>query len=127
MKALLPLMLAAVTLGACATAPSAPHAGLPRGLSAGFGQPAQVGVLVVTPLRLIEDSRCPVNARCVWAGRLVIGARIDGPGWSETASLELGKEYRSRGLGIALVSALPEKIAGSELPPSAYMLGFEPR
>lgn len=127
MQALLPLMLAALSLGGCATTSPAPTSGLPHGSPAGFGQPTRVGTLVVTPLRLVEDSRCPMNARCVWAGRLVIGARIDGPGWSETASIELGKDYRSHGLGLALVSALPERIAGSELPPAAYAFGFEPR
>ena len=127
MKALLPLMLAALSLGACATAPAAPTPELPQVPSAGFGQQTRVGALVVTPLNLVEDSRCPVNARCVWAGRLVIGARINGPGWSETANLELGKDYRSHGLGLALVSARPDKIAGSEFPPPAYLFGFEPR
>ena len=46
-----------------------------------LGQPTRVGRLVVTPLRVAEDSRCPINARCVWAGRAVVQTRIDGPGW----------------------------------------------
>lgn len=76
---------------------------------------------------MVEDSRCPANARCVWAGRLVIAARIDGPGWSEFASLELGKNYRTHGHGLALVSAMPDKLAGREVPAQAYIFGFEPR
>lgn len=128
MKALLALAIAAAPLGACATAPPGPAAESPRADgSAAFGQPARAGALVVTPLRLVEDSRCPVDAQCVWAGRLVISARIDGAGWSETASLELGRDYRSRGAGLALVSAAPDKMAGSTPPASAFVFGFEPR
>ena len=127
MKAMLTFAFATLSLGACASTPSVPVAELPQGSVAGFGHPARVGALVVTPLRVVEDSRCPAGVRCVWAGRLVIAARIDGPGWSESASLELGKEYRSHGLGLALVSAQPDKLAGREVPAPAYVFGFEPR
>lgn len=34
-----------------------------------------------------SDSRCPANARCVWAGRLVFRFVIDGPGGREEFSL----------------------------------------
>jgi hypothetical protein len=31
----------------------------------------------VTPLAVIEDSRCPIDARCVWAGQVRLKVRID--------------------------------------------------
>lgn len=123
MKALVALMLAAAPLGGCATA--APSTAIDG--RAGLGQRALVGALVVTPLRLVEDSRCPVGVQCVWAGRLVIAARIDGAGWSENANLELGKDHRTRGTGLALVAAAPAKAAGSDVAPGAYRFIFEPR
>ena len=95
--------------------------------SAALGQPTRVGPLVATPLRVIEDSRCPINARCVWAGRVILETRIDGAGWRETANLELGKEYRTHGSGMALVAVEPGKMAGETALPAPYTFTFEAR
>ena len=124
------LLAAALSLSACATVPtSGPIAGSTiRGDGlATLGQPTRVGALVVTPLALVEDSRCPINARCVWAGRLVLTTRIDGAGWRETVDLTLGQPYSTHGTGLALVSADPGKMAGAEPSPPATLFGFEPR
>ena len=118
-------IIAALGLAACATIPS----GVPArtdGL-ASIGQTTRVGSLMVTPLALVEDSRCPINARCVWAGRLVLATRIDGAGWRETANLTLGQAYATHGAGLALVSAEPGKMAGSPPSPPASLFGFEAR
>lgn len=119
-------LAAAFALSACTTAPSAGAPVRTDGLAT-FGQPTRVGSLVVTPEALVEDSRCPINARCVWAGRLVLKARIDGAGWRETVNLTLGQRYATRGTGLALVSAEPGKMAGSPPSPPASLFGFEPR
>lgn len=71
-----------------------------------------MGKLVATPAGVIEDSRCPMNARCVWAGRLVVNPRIDGAGWRQTAPLTLGEPYAIKGTTITLTSGTPEKMAG---------------
>ena len=90
-----------------------------------IGQPTRVGALVVTPKALVEDSRCPMNARCVWAGRVVVTARIDGAGWRETANLTLGQPHPTHGTTVTLTSATPEKTTGTTVPPEAYTFGFE--
>lgn len=38
------------------------------------------GGLRVRPLEVLEDSRCPQNARCVWAGRLRVRVNVEGVG-----------------------------------------------
>ena len=63
------LLAAALALCACATAPIAQSPIRSDGLAA-LGQPTRVGALVVTPQALVEDSRCPINARCIWAGQI---------------------------------------------------------
>jgi hypothetical protein len=118
-------LAAALSLAACATAPIAGSHIRSDGL-ASLGQSTRVGPLVVTPQSLVEDSRCPINARCVWAGRLVLNTRIDGAGWRETAPLTLGKSYSTHGIGLILVSAEPGKLAGQPAP-AASLFGFEPR
>ncbi len=125
MKAIATLF-AALALSACATTPIAGAPVRSDGLAT-LGQPTRVGALVVTPQAVVEDSRCPINARCVWAGRLIVKTRIAGAGWRETANLTLGEPYRTHGTGLALVSGEPGKMAGSPPSPPASLFGFEPR
>ncbi len=132
MKTLLPLAatLSALSLGACATFPNGPVVDGGPVRSDGqamLGQPTRVGSLVATPQTLVEDSRCPMNARCIWAGRVVVTTRIDGPGWRETANLTLGQPYPTHGTTITLTSARPDKMTGTTVPPRAYTFGFEGR
>ena len=119
-------LAAAFALSACAAVP-VPGSPIRGDGLATVGQSTRVGALVVTPQALVEDSRCPINARCIWAGRLVLKTRIDGTGWRETVDLTLGQPYATHGTGLALVSAEPGKMAGSPPSPPASLFGFEPR
>ena len=125
MKHIIPLA-AVFALGACATMPINDAPVRTDGLAT-FGQSTRVGPLVVTPQALVEDSRCPINARCIWAGRLVLKTRINGADWRETVNLTLGQPYAIHGAGVALVSAEPGKMAGSAPSPPARLFGFETR
>lgn len=98
MKAL-PGLLA---LAACASLPLQSEA------TAGLGGAARLGDVVVRPLAILEDSRCPRDVTCIWAGRLRLGAAVSGvPGTSE---LVLGERFALPGGGaIILVAATPER------------------
>ena len=97
----------------------------PQEIAVPLGQPVFVAPrLVATPMRVHEDSRCPVNARCAWAGRMILETRIDGPGWRETAYLTLGEPQWVRDRYVTLVSAEPGTMAGQTTEPSAYRFGF---
>ncbi|MEZ5971734.1 MAG: hypothetical protein R3C31_08025 [Hyphomonadaceae bacterium] len=53
-------------------------------VAVGIGETADLGNgLRVRPLEVLEDSRCPQNARCVWAGRLRLRVNIEGVGERE--------------------------------------------
>lgn len=134
-RLLAPALLAAL-LGACTIIPDpARPAALPRqgatlpppGSAVALGQPVTVGSLVTTPLEVVEDSRCPVNARCVWPGRLVVRTRIAGQGWNQTSDLVLGEPYPTRGGTLALVSGNPSPEAGTPTPKEAYRFAYEAR
>lgn len=122
------LLFASVGLAGCAVVP-APDSTPPQpsGYAVPLGVPVQVGDLVVTPKKLVEDSRCPMNARCVWAGRAVVTARIVGPGFSDTADLTLGEPFGTNGKMLSLVSVHPEKTTQAEIAPRDYRFVFEPR
>ena len=114
-------LLAPLALAACATLSPAPARN--DGL-AHLNEAIRVGVLVVTPRAMVEDSRCPINARCVWAGRAVVRAEVAGAGWRETLDLTLGEPSTTHGTRLVLTSVEPGKMAGDE-PPSNPLFGFE--
>ena len=123
--ALAPLVLAILpfALAACATLPAS--ATMRSDGFAQLGERTRVGALVVTPLRVEEDSRCPINARCVWAGRLVVLTRIEADGSRETTDMELGRPYVAHGRGIQLSAVLPEKMTGANTRPLPYTFKYE--
>lgn len=102
-------LISALLLAGCASAPAAepPAANLPQHIredlaqrDAALAEPGIVAVrvgenanlgdgLVVRPLEVVEDSRCPQNARCVWAGRLRVRVAVEGVGEREVI---LGEE-----------------------------------
>ncbi len=116
-------LFAALGLSACATLPAA-TAVRSDGI-AHLGEATRVGVLVVTPLRVIDDSRCPANVRCVWAGRLIVSTRIEADGRRETTDMELGRPYIAHGRGIQLASVQPEKMVGADARPAPYIFKYE--
>ena len=85
---------ASLALGACAPLPAAGegagHSTAKEG-PVGFGETAYVDGPKVTPLELIEDSRCPKGVNCVWAGQVRIKVRVTGGSWSKELELVSGK------------------------------------
>ena len=115
------LALSAFALAACATVP--PVTASP---TAALGQTAYVDGVLIRPLSIVEDSRCPVNVQCVWAGRLVILAEVEFHGGSEEfrGNMTLGQPLPLGSEVVTLASAVPAKIAGVETKPGAYRFTF---
>ena len=98
---------------------------LPEGSAVALGQPVATAGVVLTPMEVTEDSRCPINARCVWAGEIIVKTRVNGAGWRETVLLKLGEPDSVRGYILNLTSAEPGQIAGQETDPANYRFTFE--
>ena len=114
MKRLIPL--AALALTACVTPGTAATPGL--------GAVGLVGGLHVRPLAIVEDSRCPINAICVWAGRLVVRTEIRGESWRETRDLELRKPQPVADGQLTLIEASPSKTADQPIDRRDYRFTF---
>lgn len=111
---LLPL-LSLIAIGACATLPKpARDDGMAR-----LGEATRAGRLEVRPLSVVEDSRCPENARCITAGRLIVRAQVG----SQSRDLELGTPDAS---GVVLDGAEPAKRTGRRILPGAWRFHFSP-
>jgi hypothetical protein len=96
-----------------------------------LGQVALVGDLRVQPDRVIEDSRCPLDAQCVWAGQVVLQATVFGRDWSKKLNLTLGAPVPIAGGYLTLTSVQPERVADRKPLPKRlrFTFGFqaEPR
>ena len=114
------LIIAALSLTACATVRPANV-----GPTAGLNQVAIVDGLRIRPIAVIEDSRCPANVQCVWAGRLVVRARMNGPGWTQVRDFELGVFQAVDRYRVTLIRAEPPKVAPGPIDPGAYRFTFE--
>lgn len=111
---------AALALAACTTVPPAN-----AGPTAGLNQTASVGGLRIRPIEVIEDSRCPANVQCVWAGRLIVRARMNGDGWTQVRDFELGAFQAVDQYRVTLVNAEPSKTAPGPIDPRAYRFTFD--
>lgn len=132
------ILLASLSLAACVSAPLPPPA--PTTATAAIGQLVRVGPLGVTPVAIVEDSRCPAQVQCVWAGRLRLRANVFnaaaldrlGPNTlampaAQVMELTLGQPTNAFGHRLLLAAAIPEPIAGQPIPPAAYRFTFTAR
>jgi hypothetical protein len=137
------VLAATLALAACATAPPiseqqsplaqqirADNERLDRELAAagvfaaGIGETADLGGgLTIRPLEVIEDSRCPANVACVWAGRLRLRAEVSGEVRELTLDETLSTPHDAALFAVARPGAWadwPER----EVARPAYRFGF---
>lgn len=71
----------------------------------------EVPGITVTPLEIVEDSRCPINARCIWAGTLRVRTRLYSPNVSVggTSVFTIGEPLVWNGYTITLIDTDPQK------------------
>ena len=123
------LALAATPIAACKTVPDAPIVAngpaAPAGASVGIGKPVWAGTIVATPMDVHEDSRCPANARCVWAGQVVVLTRIDGAGWRESVYMKPGEPYATHGTTLTLIGVSPARMTGEDIQAGDYRFTYE--
>jgi hypothetical protein len=78
---------------------------------------------------VLDDSRCPADVQCVWAGNaqvsLVVGPRRGTQGPAEQVLLNTGqgaKSGESWGLQLTLVDLTPAPRSTQPIPPESYVL-----
>ena len=122
MRSLLPA-LALLLPAACVVGPS-PDIVAPAGSAVALGQRVDVGRYVVRPISIYQDSRCPSGVRCIWAGRVVIYALVDGPDVHANVYLTLGTPEPVGHSAITLATVAPERFAEIAPRPETYRFTF---
>lgn len=116
-------LAALLTLSACATAGR--DAPLADGSDVALGQRAYVDGPLVQPVAVLEDSRCPMNARCIWAGRVKVQmVWIRGNGDKQPFEATLGEPVQLADGQFTLESVRPEKRTDATIKPGDYRFGF---
>ena len=105
------LLCAALSTGGCAGPPEPPAPAADAIVTARLGSTARAGGVQITPLRVIEDSRCPADAMCVQQGRARVLARIASGGTSAEIEMILGGAPTRLGRRIDLVAVCPYPLA----------------
>lgn len=125
-SALVPILL----LAACAGPPGQSRPADPGNFSgqgtAGLDEAIRIANLRIIPLEIVEDSRCPADVQCVWAGRLVARVQIQSPDFAtRTEAMELGRGIALEDARSLTLSAVePERRQGEGPPPGSYRLTF---
>ena len=82
-------------------------------------------------VRVVSDSRCPLNAQCVQAGDVVVTVTLIGPSQAATFDLQLADSAKRTGalggLVVELQAVTPYPIAGQPTNPADYRATIELR
>lgn len=82
------------------------------------------GVQVV-PLEVLEDSRCPVDVQCIWAGTVRVRTLLTS-GLGEAGQVfELNKPITTEAEEVTLVEVLPEPRSGQKISSGDYRFIFK--
>ncbi len=116
-------LVASLALSACAA--TGQQTPLADGSNVALGQRAMVDGPIVQPVKILEDSRCPMNARCVWAGRVRLQmVWIRGNGEKQPFEVTLGEPAQLADGQFTLESVRPEKMTNVTLKPEDYRFSF---
>lgn len=121
MNRLMIALLAPVALAGCVTY-NVRHDGISR---AALGQTVGVDGPRVTPLEVLEDSRCPMNARCIQAGQVRLKVRVHLGSGDRELELTSNKPVQVADGSLELVEIQPDRVAGEPLDPKDYRFGFK--
>ncbi len=86
------------------------------------------GGVYVTPLKVLADSRCPVDVTCIQAGYVTLKVKLEKDGTSKEMEIKGGSEGVNFGpMVISLVGVSPEANSKKTISTKDYKFNFETR
>lgn len=93
-------------------------------LTLSLGQKGSTFGLDITPIALVEDSRCPVDVVCIWAGTVKVRTSLESSLGKADQIFELNIPVTSGGKEITLINVLPGTLANETIATSSYRFVF---
>lgn len=119
-----PVLLLALAACAAAPGPDGP-APLPDAGKVTLGQRAYADGPIIQPVAVLEDSRCPENVTCVWAGRLRLKMIWVRPGGRlQPFKVTLGQQTPLADGSILLEKASPARRTDRPIAAEDYRFSF---
>ncbi|MDB5194850.1 MAG: hypothetical protein JWO84_34 [Parcubacteria group bacterium] len=78
----------------------------------------------ITPLEVLEDSRCPSDVQCIQAGTVRARVKLEGPGGTQIETMVLGSPVSFGNKHVTLMSVTPAKNSKTTITPSNYRFTF---
>jgi hypothetical protein len=103
---------------------SAPQEPSTQSLEASIGKGASALGIVIDPIAVLEDSRCPRDVQCIQAGTVRVSAKVTVGTSSVDAVLRLGTEAGIKNTLITLVEVAPAKDSKTAVDPADYRFTF---
>lgn len=79
----------------------------------------------ITPIGILEDSRCPTDVQCVQAGTVRVRANVRTKSGVSTADFKLGEAVTVGGETVTLTTVLPEKNSKKPVVYADYLFTFK--
>ena len=122
------LLAAALFAGTAACSPMAARP-MPGDSGSGIvtlsiGARGHAGGLILTPIAIVEDSRCPSTVQCIQAGTIRVETRVERDGETSTVVLKPYENVLVAGHRVALLSACPYPSAPGKIAREDYRLTF---
>lgn len=121
MRTLLTLIAAPLMLAGCATPPLPAQDGVAR---TALNQKVYVDGPQVTPLAVLEDSRCPAKVQCVWPGQVRLAIRVHLGSGDRDMEITSGVPLPVADGTLELVDVTPMRRDTSAIKPADYRFGF---
>lgn len=96
-----------------------------EGIAVRIGETGEALGIRITPLEMLEDSRCPSDVQCIQAGTVRVRVKLESGLGIATQEFELNKVITTEVENITLTRVEPQTIAGKKVLDGEYVFYFE--
>ncbi|MBA3678246.1 MAG: hypothetical protein H0W74_12735 [Sphingosinicella sp.] len=89
-----------------------------------IGQTVRLDGRTVSPLSIVEDSRCPASVQCIQAGTVRLRVRISEGGNEDIVAIGLAKPVALNRAWLHLVDVCPGRATPDQIAEDAYLFTF---
>ena len=118
-------MIAMALASGCVAPAVQPAAQADAPLQTVLRRPVASGTLSLTPLAIVEDSRCPANVQCIQAGTVRLNLKLSEKGRDRLTEIGLAEPVRlAGGSWLHLAAVCPARLDPDPVEPGSYRFTF---